>query len=52
MTPEKVVRRIERLTNKEVTGLNLSGLNLKELPPEIVKYTHLKPGGVTKRSTK
>ena len=41
MTLEEAVRRIERATNKKLRQLNLSGLDLKELPPEIVKCTHL-----------
>ena len=42
MTPEEVVRRrIEQVVNKKLMELDLSGLDLKELPPEIFKCTHL-----------
>ena len=41
MTRNEVVWRIDRAAEERLTELNLKGLNLKELPPEIVKCTHL-----------
>jgi Leucine-rich repeat (LRR) protein len=42
MTQKRVVRqRIEQVVSKKLTELDLSGLDLKELPPEIVNCTHL-----------
>ena len=41
MTREEAVRRIHRATEEKLTQLDLSGLGLKELPPEIGKCTQL-----------
>jgi Leucine-rich repeat (LRR) protein len=41
MTPEEAVRRIERVAEEKLIELDLSGLELKELPPEIAKCTQL-----------
>jgi hypothetical protein len=42
MTLEEAVRRIDQAAEEKLTELNLSGLDLKKLPSEVVKYTHLK----------
>ena len=41
MTREEAVRRIDRAAEEKVTELDLSGLDLEELPPEIGKCTQL-----------
>ncbi|MEG4006095.1 leucine-rich repeat domain-containing protein [Microcoleus sp. Pol11C1] len=41
MTREEAVRRIDRAAEEKLTQLNLSGLGLEELPPEIDKCTQL-----------
>ena len=41
MTREEAVRRIERAAEEKLTKLDLAGLGLEELPPEIGKYTPL-----------
>ncbi|MEG4583161.1 leucine-rich repeat domain-containing protein [Microcoleus sp. MON1_C5] len=41
MTREEAVRRIEWVAEKNLIELDLSWLNLEELPPEIVNCTHL-----------
>lgn len=41
MTREVAVRRIERVADEKLMELDLAGLNLKELPLEIVKCTNL-----------
>jgi Leucine-rich repeat (LRR) protein len=41
MTREEALWRIDQAAEKKLTQLDLSGLDLKELPPEIVKCTHL-----------
>ena len=41
MTREEAVRRIHRAAEKKLTQLDLSGLDLEELPPEIGKCTQL-----------
>ena len=41
MTREEAVRRIERAAEEKLRVLDLSGLELEEVPPEIAKCTHL-----------
>ncbi|MEG4997848.1 leucine-rich repeat domain-containing protein [Microcoleus sp. B4-D4] len=41
LTREEATRRIGEAAEEKLTELDLSGLSLKELPPEIVKCTHL-----------
>ena len=41
MTREEAVRRIHRAAEENLTELDLSGLGLEELPPEIGKCTQL-----------
>jgi len=41
MTREEAVRRIHRAAEEKLTKLDLSGLGLEELPPEIGKCTQL-----------
>jgi len=41
MTREEAVRRIHRAAEEKLTELDLSGLDLEELPPEIGKCTQL-----------
>jgi internalin A len=41
MTREEAVRRIDRAAEENLTELDLSGLDLEELPPEIGKCTQL-----------
>ncbi|MEG4279326.1 leucine-rich repeat domain-containing protein [Microcoleus sp. MON1_C1] len=41
MTREEAVRRIHRAAEEKLTELNLSGLGLEDLPPEIGKCTQL-----------
>jgi internalin A len=41
MTREKAVRRIEPAAEEKLMELDLSGLELEELPPEIAKCTQL-----------
>ncbi|MEG4394618.1 leucine-rich repeat domain-containing protein [Microcoleus sp. BROC3] len=41
MTREEAVRRIHRAAEEKLTALDLSGLDLEELPPEIGKCTPL-----------
>ena len=41
MTREEAVRRIDRAAQEKLTQLDLSGLDLEELPPEIGKCTQL-----------
>ncbi len=41
MTREEAVRRIDRAAEEKLTELDLSGLGLEELPPEIGKCTQL-----------
>ncbi|MEG4026546.1 hypothetical protein [Microcoleus sp. S13C4] len=41
MTRERAVRKIEQAINEQLMELNLSRLNLEELPPEIVRCTYL-----------
>jgi internalin A len=41
MTREEAVRRIERAAEEKLRELDLSGLELEELPPEIAKCTQL-----------
>jgi Leucine-rich repeat (LRR) protein len=41
MTREEAVRRIDRAAEEKLTQLDLSGLGLEELPPEIGKCTQL-----------
>jgi Leucine-rich repeat (LRR) protein len=41
MTREEAVWRIDQAAEKKLTELDLSELDLKDLPPEIVKCTHL-----------
>jgi Leucine-rich repeat (LRR) protein len=41
MTREEAVRRIERVAKKKLTELDLSGLELEELPLEIGKCTQV-----------
>src|SRR4028118_1813023 len=41
MTREEAVRRIHRAAGEKLTQLDLSGLGLEELPPEIGKCTQL-----------
>ena len=41
MTREEAVRRIHRAAEEKLTQLDLSGLGLEELPPEIGKCTQL-----------
>jgi hypothetical protein len=41
MTREEAVRRIERAADEKLMKLDLSGLQLEEVPSEIVKFTHL-----------
>ena len=41
MTLEEAVRRIDEAAEEKVTQLDLSGLDLEELPPEIGKCTQL-----------
>ena len=41
MTREEAVRRIHRAAEEKLTQLDLSGLDLEELPPEIGKCTQL-----------
>ena len=41
ITLKKAVRRIDQAAKEKLTELDLSGIGLEELPPEIGKYTHL-----------
>ncbi|MEG5063288.1 hypothetical protein QUB33_06650 [Microcoleus sp. B3-A4] len=41
MTRDEAARRIDQAAEKKLTELDLSGLELEELPPEIAKCTHL-----------
>jgi internalin A len=41
MTRDEALRRINLATDKKITKLDLSGLELQELPPEIGKCTQL-----------
>ena len=41
MTREESLRRIERAAKEKLITLDLSSLDLKGLPPEIVKCKHL-----------
>ncbi|MEG4998453.1 hypothetical protein [Microcoleus sp. B4-D4] len=41
MTREEAVRRIHRAAEEKLTELDLAGLELEELPPEIGKCTGL-----------
>ncbi len=41
MTRDEAVRRIERAADEKLMELDLSGLELEELPPEIAKCTQL-----------
>ncbi|HSF75640.1 MAG TPA: hypothetical protein VLA84_17730, partial [Microcoleus sp.] len=41
MTREEAVRRIDQAAEEKLTELDLSGLDLDELPPEIGKCTQL-----------
>ena len=41
MTREEAVRRIDRAAEEKLTQLDLAGLGLEELPPEIGKCTQL-----------
>jgi internalin A len=41
MTREEAVRRIDQAAEEKLTELDLSGLELEELPPEISKCTQL-----------
>ncbi|MEG4808997.1 GTP-binding protein, partial [Microcoleus sp. F8-D1] len=41
MTREEAVRRIDRAAEEKLTELDLAGLGLEELPPEIGKCTQL-----------
>jgi len=41
MTTVAAVRQIERAVDEKLRGLDLSGLKLEEVPPEIAKCTHL-----------
>jgi internalin A len=41
MTREEAVRRIDQAAEEKLTQLDLSGLDLEELPPEIGKCTQL-----------
>jgi Leucine-rich repeat (LRR) protein len=41
MSRTEAVRRIEQAIEEQLTKLDLSGLELKEVPPEIGKCTHL-----------
>jgi Leucine-rich repeat (LRR) protein len=41
MSLKEAVRRIEQATEEKLTKLDLSGLELEEVPPEIAKCTHL-----------
>lgn len=41
MTREKAVQRIDQASEENSTKLDLSGLKLKKLPPEIAKCTKL-----------
>ena len=41
MTREEAVRRIERAAEEKLIQLDLSGLELEEVPPEIAKCTQL-----------
>jgi Leucine-rich repeat (LRR) protein len=41
MTRDEAVRRIERVVEQKLIKLDLSGLELEELPAEIAKCTHL-----------
>jgi len=41
MTREEALRRIERAAGEKLMKLDLSGLQLEELPPEIAKCTQL-----------
>jgi Leucine-rich repeat (LRR) protein len=41
MTLDEIVAQIDEAAEKELTELDLSGLWLEELPPEIGKCTHL-----------
>src|SRR4028118_514859 len=41
MTREEAVRRIERATEEKLIELDLRGLELEELPPEIAKCRQL-----------
>jgi Leucine-rich repeat (LRR) protein len=41
MTREEAVRRINRAAEENLTELDLAGLELEELPPEIGKCTQL-----------
>jgi len=42
MTREEAVQRIERAADEKLMKLDLSGLELEEVPLEIVKCTHLR----------
>src|SRR4028118_146904 len=59
MTREEAVRRIERATEEKLIELDLRGLELEELPPEIAKCMQLETlllgsysGGKTNKLTK
>jgi hypothetical protein len=41
MTLKKAGRRIDQAVEEKLTGLDLSGLGLEELPPQIGKCIHL-----------
>jgi internalin A len=41
MTREEAVQRIEQAAKEKLTQLDLAGLGLEELPPEIGKFTQL-----------
>jgi Leucine-rich repeat (LRR) protein len=41
MTQREAVRQIERAADEKLRELDLSGLKLEEVPPEIAKCTHL-----------
>ncbi|NJL65984.1 MAG: hypothetical protein HC894_02475 [Microcoleus sp. SM1_3_4] len=46
MTREELLRLIDKATDEGQTELDLSGLGLEELPPEIGKCTQLETFGV------
>jgi len=41
MTREEAVGRIDQAAEEKLTQLDLAGLGLEELPPEIGKFTQL-----------
>ncbi|MEG4631095.1 hypothetical protein QUB56_16055 [Microcoleus sp. AR_TQ3_B6] len=41
MTREEAVRRIDQAAEEKLTQLDLAGLGLEELPPQIGKYPQL-----------